>query len=221
MACSPAGGNLRQRRKKYLGILLDRGGQSCTVLSLKYGHSLFHICHQLSLWQTRFSRKLSKKIINFIHNHLVLRQLSLTFCMEYVSQSLIFCTPETKKRAQGPLVNYIQPRSAIEQHSSPTIMWSSMRTSMKSRASSRRFVISSSAGLGSAMPEGWLCAIMQAAALWAKADFTTSRGYTAAALKVPLNISSHEMTLWRWSSHRIPNTSCSRCLTCNFRYSVA
>ena len=57
-----------------------------------------------------------------------------------------------------------------------TTKWSRTLTSTKASACLRFCVSNSSARLGSATPEGWLCANTTAAALRAKVYFTTSRG---------------------------------------------
>src|SRR6267378_2861207 len=59
-----------------------------------------------------------------------------------------------------------------------TTKWSRTLTSTKASACLRFCVSNSSARLGSATPEGWLCANKTAAAFCANAAFTTSRGYT-------------------------------------------
>src|SRR3990172_7741244 len=73
--------------------------------------------------------------------------------------------------------DYSNPRSAKEMAWLPaTMKGSSTFTSTSARASLRFRVSSSSAWLGWAAPEGWLCAKMTAAALARSAAFTISLG---------------------------------------------
>lgn len=60
----------------------------------------------------------------------------------------------------------INPRSAIETISEPTTKWSSTRTSIKSKAVLKRFVILMSDRLGVGSPLGWQWANTAAAAFW-------------------------------------------------------
>ena len=78
---------------------------------------------------------------------------------------------------------------------------------MSTSASASRIlaVINSSAWLGSATPDGWLCARITAAAFSFSARFTTSRGCTEAPSMVPRNISSRAMSRWRLSRNKQPN----------------
>src|SRR5688572_8673826 len=83
----------------------------------------------------------------------------------------------TLRNAESRGFYYNNPRSAKEMAWLPAMMkWSSTLTSTSARASRRLRVSSSSAWLGWATPDGWLWAKITAAALFARAAFTISRG---------------------------------------------
>src|SRR5229473_4071194 len=86
----------------------------------------------------------------------------------------------TDYRATGALyqaIHYSRPRSANDMVRDPaTMKWSSTWMSTSASAAFSDRVRISSAWLGSATPEGWLCAKITAAALCLSAHFTTSRG---------------------------------------------
>ncbi len=104
----------------------------------------------------------------------------------------------------------IKPRSAKLMQSRPaTIKWSRTLTSISDMEFFNVSVRLLSAWLGSGLPLGWLCAKMTAAALWCKARFTTSLGYTDACDRVPRNNSSTAMTPCCEFRNTMLNTSCS------------
>src|SRR5439155_938735 len=77
--------------------------------------------------------------------------------------------------------------SPFERYSpSPVMMWSKTRMPRSSPACSRRSVSARSSAEGSAEPEGWLCSKITAAALARITGLKTSRGWTSAAVKLPI-----------------------------------
>src|SRR5690606_13360803 len=96
-----------------------------------------------------------------------------------------------------------QPRAASDTGApSPITKWSSRRTSTSASDCLSWAVTARSAALGSGFPLGWLWPTITAAALWASARRTTSRGCTSAPSMVPRNSSSNASARWRVSRNR-------------------